>query len=487
MLNMVDRAMESGIPPQKIGYFAFTRKAANEAKERACKRFKLDSEVDLPYFRTLHSLAYRLLMVKDHQMMSKENWKEFSEAVGIRLTGSTSLDETDAMKASDHPMLQVINLARAMKKPLKQVYDSHPTYFDFSWPELLYVAQSYENYKQSFGVMDFHDLLQQFVQDADILLPEFELCFIDEAQDLSPIQWDIAHAIDAKSKRMYAAGDDDQAIFVWSGADVDHFINLTGDAEILEQSYRVPQAQHRLAEKVVNRISRRFPKRYIPRGEEGHVDHIRDIAQLDMSKGSWLILAQANFMLYDLYSELKQQGWLFERTDGSRSIPHKLAIAISGWERLRKGFQVPLSTAQAIYSYMSGNNVRVKRGHKVITALDDALFSLEDLQNNYGLLATEDMIWREAMDRIPELDSAYITNLLRSGEKFNAEPRIKLSTIHGAKGGEADNVVLLTDLTRAAMDQMNDDLHRVFYVGITRSRKNLYLLEPEDYSKAYLL
>lgn len=97
------------------------------------------------------------------------------------------------------------------------------------------------------------------------------------------------------------------------------------------------------------------------------------------------------------------------------------------------------------------------------------------------------MIWHEAMDKIPQGDRAYITALLRRGEKFNAHPRIKLSTIHGTKGGEAENVILLTDLTAAAMDQPGDDLHRLFYVGITRTLQNLYILEPEDYLRAYNL
>jgi len=90
------------------------------------------------------------------------------------------------------------------------------------------------------------------------------------------------------------------------------------------------------------------------------------------------------------------------------------------------------------------------------------------------------------MDKIPGNDRIYITALLRKGEKFNAVPRIRLSTIHGTKGGEAENVVLMTDLTYAAMRAGNpDDLHRVFYVGVTRTKDNLYLIDPEDFSKAY--
>jgi DNA helicase-2/ATP-dependent DNA helicase PcrA len=63
-----------------------------------------------------------------------------------------------------------------------------------------------------------------------------------------------------------------------------------------------------------------------------------------------------------------------------------------------------------------------------------------------------------------------------------------VSTIHGAKGGEADNVVLFTDLSPAAEAQMNinpDDTHRVFYVGVTRAKQNLFIVEPQDFTRSY--
>jgi superfamily I DNA/RNA helicase len=98
------------------------------------------------------------------------------------------------------------------------------------------------------------------------------------------------------------------------------------------------------------------------------------------------------------------------------------------------------------------------------------------------------MLWHTAMDKLPSADRAYITALLRRGEKFNAEPRIHLSTIHGSKGGEADNVVLFTGVSPAAVkasETSPDDLHRVFYVGITRTKQNLFLVEPQDSTQAY--
>jgi DNA helicase-2/ATP-dependent DNA helicase PcrA len=358
---------------------------------------------------------------------------------------------------------------------------------NFTWLEVKYVADSYENYKKSFGLMDFTDMLLAFVKQADHLMPSFKISFLDEAQDLSPLQWDIAHKLDAKSERMFVAGDDDQAIYRWAGADVDHFINLPGGAEVLEQSYRVPAAIHALAEKIASRIQNRFPKVYRPRQEQGQIYRVPDIRSIDMSEGGWLIMAQARFMLYPIEQELKNGGYLFEKQNGGRSIPQKMSLAINGWEGLRKGRAVTTGTAQAIYSYMSGNGVRVKRGHKTINADDNQMFELRELQEHFGLLATDEMIWHEAMDKIPDGDRAYITALLRRGEKFNAKPRIRLSTIHGAKGGEAQNVVILPDLTAAALESAGDDLHRVFYVGVTRALQNLYILEPEDYWRAYAL
>ena len=350
-----------------------------------------------------------------------------------------------------------------------------------------YVADSYANYKSTFGLMDFTDLIIRFANEADHLMPPLKICFLDEAQDLSPLQWEIAHKLDEKSERMYVAGDDDQAIYRWAGADVDHFINLPGGAEVLEQSYRVPAAIHALAEKIASRIQNRFPKVYRPRQEQGQILRVPDIRTIDMSEGSWLIMAQARYMLRDVEVELKNGGYLYERQDSSRSIPEKMSLAINGWETLRKGKAIPFGAVQAIYGYMTGNGARIKRGHKNIAADDEDMFDLKQLQEYYGLLATDEMIWHEAMDRIPDADRAYVTALLRRGEKFNAKPRIRLSTIHGTKGGEAENVVIMPDLTAAAMEEGGDDLHRVFYVGVTRTLKNLYILEPDDYLRAYAL
>jgi len=486
LLNMVDDALASGIRPDSIAFLAFTRKAANEAKERAASRFNLDPDKDLPFFRTIHSLALARAGIRTEQVMQANHYRDLAAVIGysFRNVADSADDDIFNMKMND-PILSLISLARLRKVELREQYNSSNLWED--WNLVQFVSQALTEYKNKFGLYDFTDMLSVFIEQQAQVCPKFKLTFLDEAQDLSPLQWDIAHILDAHSERMYAAGDDDQAIFRWAGADVDHFINLEGSAEVLEQSYRVPWAVHEIADTIAKRIVRRYPKKYRPRPEKGRIQRVSTVSEIDMHEGTWLILAQAGYMLNSIAGELRGLGLLFYDR-GRRSIPEKISTAVNAWERLRKDYKITGAEARIVYSFMSTGD-RIQRGFKKLTTLeDDAAVDLETLITHHGLLADRDMIWHDAMDLLPDRERAYIVALLRRGEKFNAPPRITISTIHGSKGGEADNVVLLTDLSPAAEAAAQvdaDDLHRVFYVGVTRTKENLFLVEPEDYSRSY--
>jgi superfamily I DNA/RNA helicase len=61
-------------------------------------------------------------------------------------------------------------------------------------------------------------------------------------------------------------------------------------------------------------------------------------------------------------------------------------------------------------------------------------------------------------------------------------PRVTISTIHSIKGGEADHVALHSEINKIQYDSLmkgDDDEHRVFYVGITRAKKTLHIIESE--------
>ena len=101
---------------------------------------------------------------------------------------------------------------------------------------------------------------------------------------------------------------------------------------------------------------------------------------------------------------------------------------------------------------------------------------------HHGLLVEKKATWYQALDKIPYGKVMYIRQLMKRGINIWQKPQIEISTIHGAKGGEADNVVLLLDLSRKAEEALitnPDDEHRVFYVGATRAKKELWLVRSE--------
>jgi DNA helicase II / ATP-dependent DNA helicase PcrA len=97
--------------------------------------------------------------------------------------------------------------------------------------------------------------------------------FIDEAQDLSHLQWEMVRNIWSKAEKTYIAGDDDQAIFKWAGADIDHFIALRDEVDeikTLNQSYRIPGGPiHELSQKIISKVTNRYEKTYNPTPRNG--------------------------------------------------------------------------------------------------------------------------------------------------------------------------------------------------------------------------
>ena len=482
LLNVVETELDGKTSPVQMGYFAFTKKAATEARDRAIQKFpNLNPDSDFPWFRTLHSLAYRCLGISTKDMMSPEHYREFAQEAGIELAVETG-EEEFAVRV-DNPILNEINIARIKGLDLHTHYNKSA--MTIEWFHFEYVERAYRQYKEVRSLLDFTDLLEQVLNFPD-RLPRLDVLIIDEAQDLSLLQWRLVEQLALRAQRCFLAGDDDQAVYTWAGADVNSFLHFPGDVKILDQSYRVPARIHALANRVVTRIRNRQPKVWKAREEDGSISYYDDYQQVDISKGNWLILASANYMLTDMYDWIKGQGLLFERY-GQRSVSESILVAVLGWEKLRKGGEVPFHVVKGIYKYLDG--AHVKHGHKMLRTADQAaMYTLALLQEKHGLLCTD--IWHKALTKISEDRRDYLVSLLRRNTKLTGHVPIKLSTIHGAKGGEADNVLLMGDLsTKFAKEysKNSDDINRLLYVGITRAKQTLHFVLPKNEQKGFRL
>lgn len=479
LINIVQEELESDTHPDRIAYLSFTRRAAEEAQDRAMEKFGYKRS-DLPWFRTLHSLCFRLMGLTSSQVLEGKRLEEFGNVIGYKITGKFSLEDGTifGFEKGDR-LLFMDNLARVRGRPLREVYDEDDD--ELSFREVERFSRALTAFKADLGVMDFTDMLQEFIRSKQTL--PIDVLLIDEAQDLSLLQWEVVWQLASTARRVVIAGDDDQAIYRWAGADVETLVDMKGNVRVLSQSWRVPKTVQALASDVVSRIKHRRPKVWSPRDDDGSVAWKTSFDSVDLSRSDILVLGRNRYLLKEIEQSIRAQGYLYE-FQGARSIRPSVLDAVLTWERLRQRKPgVSLKNCTKMYDFMSVGK-SVKRGFKTLPGLpDEPDVRIESLVENGGLLVNPEAFWYDALDKLSLIDVAYIRAALRRGENLLAPPRIRLSTIHGMKGGEATDVVLLTDMaqrTHFEAQKWPEDEARVWYVAVTRARQNLHIVAPKS-------
>jgi len=462
LLNEVQNYVKKGTSLNRIGYFAFTKKAAGEARDRYLKVETHLSKKDIKYFQTLHSLAFNNLGLKEENVMQELNYKRIGEECGIQVTyASYEINSWNGIFSSDSEYLNLINLSRVRQTSPLEELDRNEHLGKIERFKLDAIAKEIDDYKKVNGLIDFTDMLDKFLDKGNIK-NKFDVIFVDEAQDLSLIQWKMIKKIEEDNQcDVWVAGDDDQAIFGWAGADVDSFIDWESKEIPLQQSERVPSEIQTRALGIINRVQdNRIDKEYFPKKEEGEILIQFKLSAIDMTKGDWLILARTNPLLKDVGRYLKSQGLFFETAKGN-SIGKALYEDIGYWNQMRKGEDIPEIQQQRVLE-------RIKE--------DEIHCHLE---------------WYDAFTNVASPTKDYLRSMLANNEDFNKEPRIKVSTIHGAKGGEATNVVLYLNQTTNTMKAANksvakqDEEYRVWYVAVTRTIQKLYLIKCNNRQKEF--
>ena len=482
LIEIVREALSRGIELDRIGYVSFTRKAVNEAVERAGSAFNL-SPKDLPYFRTLHSLGYHGLGLAQADLMSREDWKEFSRMKGMNFDAITSSDADEGLilpQGRDNDRyLRMLDRAALRCVPLEKEFNDQRRY-DLHFFMLEKIDKALKAFKSDREKVSFTDMISKYVEQGNT--PKLKILIVDEAQDLVPLQWKMVELLASNSEYTYFAGDDDQAIHKWAGVDVNLFMKCSETIRVLDKSYRLPKSAFDLSMSVVKRIRNRQEKIFNPTDKQGSVNFHLDTYDMDMSQGSWTLMSRTNSFARDIASDLREQG-LFYEIKGFPSVKKEIAEAINIWEGLQKGDEIGLHEVRRLYELApkTGDGAVIKRG--MLPLLDaepvDATYTYESLVNNLGLLAGKDT---DALDilRLGNDEKYYIRALRRRDEILTERPRLKVSTFHAMKGGEDENVVVHLDSTKPCVTNPDqDDEHRVFYVGLTRVKKNLHIVESQ--------
>lgn len=481
LINMVASELDSGVSPDRIGYLSFTRRAAEEAATRGATRFGLSTD-DLPYFRTIHSLCYRQLELTPGEVLGGRSLQEFADWIGVNISGRAWIDDgTTQHFAEGDRILFMIQVSRLRGRSLRDTFCDDDD--GLEWHEVDRVSRGLEQYKAANGLRDFTDMLEMFVRRG--LRPPLDVLLVDEAQDLSPLQWNVINRLADGCRRYVVGGDDDQAIYSWAGADAGQLVRMQGVVTVLGHSWRVPAAVQAVASSIISGVQLRRPKTWSPRQAPGQVDRVGSLDFVDWA-GEWvdnvqpvLVLARNTYVLRDrVEPELRARGVLFEWGDRQAVDPAVLSTVLS-WERLRAGQRLLSGAVRDCYRVLRSD--AVAPGARGLRGVDDEdELGVEDLERSHGLLTRDP--WHQAL-QLRDEDASMIHAARASGEKLTGRPRVRLSTIHGSKGGEARHVVLMREMaprTYREIEKNEDDERRVWYVGVTRARERLTIVDADS-------
>jgi ATP-dependent exoDNAse (exonuclease V) alpha subunit len=170
---------------------------------------------------------------------------------------------------------------------------------------------------------------------------------------------------------------------------------------------------------------------------------------------------------------------MFVSSSGNSLFNQKQIEYIQLWELLRRGYKFKAAKIKELYrEFLPTGRVLVRGAKKLMDSMpDEELFDKDQLVDDFGLKTTAK--WDVAF-KLPETTKELLLKAESEG-KLQDSCNIEINTIHGTKGKEADNVVILPDMTEITYKSMlndPDNEHRVFYVAATRARKNLYVHAP---------
>lgn len=505
----------------KVLVSSFTRAAAREI---ASRRIPIDHE----NVGTLHSIMYRALHSPDLTANHIDDWNKANPNYQLSDTRS-DVDEPGSERVANNTngdiFMHQTEILRARMIP------------QATWPDqVLFFYERWCAWKKSEHLLDFTDLIEIGYQDFSAAPRYPSVGFFDEAQDFTRLQVSLIRKWAHEMDYILLAGDDDQMLYDFTGATPDVMLDPPIPdklRKVLERSYRVPRAIHRVSEQWIKQLTIREPKVYEPRDEEGSavfraglkysaperlVEQVADNISFDGSK-SVMILASCSYMLRPVIERLRKVGIPFwnpyrktrgdwnplARRKGSVSASERLeAFAVPSaydprvWsiEQLNKWIQVLAS--KGLLKYQAKDLIELYADEKRNTpkdaeeydALIMSLFETEEALRVLDMLSgSPDLDWfMQHLSNAKKRAFEYPLRILKnSGVKALTEvPRVTVGTIHSVKGGEADIVYLLPELSMAGMREWTkssagrDAIIRQFYVGMTRARERLIVCNTDS-------
>jgi DNA helicase-2/ATP-dependent DNA helicase PcrA len=531
---------------------SYTRAAAAEIRERLAERLDVTPRALRGNVSTMHAKAYELLNLSRGDVVGEDDKADFCEEFGIEYE-----DEYDGSRRRSARSTTLGNKIIATSQWLQRTRRDVADWYDvpFKWdeenvrlpPEIDDNAQTgnkytptwptdddrvdvpaairgWRTYKGDNDITGFADMLEQVAQRS--LLPNVDYLVIDEFQDITTLQYDVYEEWKPHMERVLIAGDDDQVVYAWQGADPDLLLeeDVTQD-EILPNSYRLPSRILNVVNGEVRHISKRQEKDLNPRKEGGRVEAVQNPSMYDLARNvtgtikqsdeTVMVLFRARYQMFQFIDEFIDEGIPFGCLTDQRMWTDRVTQYVRAIEAVNDDEPLSVLEARRLADMLADSAFGT--GER-----DDLFDALEEIEEEHDVddiaeIEIEPDVVTEHVPFIP--DPASAGDMLRKVTSFQEQSvdayfnseyrgmdadRVRLGTIHSAKGREADHVFVATDLTEKVVEQMaatveqkgidvpdvdeftkrtspvpilTDNERRVFYVGMSRARERLVLLE----------
>ncbi len=497
----------------EIAYLAFTKAAAGEAASRIIDEdLRRDVGDKMPYFRTLHSLAYRGMRKEkdDLRPLTTSDMKHFAQVSSMQgiyavheyedLSEAYSLQENFGRTEWDK-CLTAYTLSRISARNVNELAAASrkmcPAAEKMSgWiDEDQYRAfiRHYETYKKANGLLDFTDMLAFGLTEMQPL-DDVKYVVIDEAQDLAPILFAIVDRLFRNAKEIWWAGDDDQCLYTFAAADARLFIDRARKAHtriFLRDTHRFGIEIVNVAGQIIRQVKNRVPKEVVGVPGRGHVIH--STGEFKPIVAKMLLLHRHVMGCQALASTYFAAGLPFRNERGRDPLGASQRMkAFKAMRDLADGKEVTLGAIHRLVDdLMPSVLVDEEKGEKKRLVVHGAKKKLQDSGTGSAnildlmrmKILTEDgadLIRGKHFRSLKHADDLeYYDRVIDNGyslETVDEQDQINvpvITTIHGAKGRQSPRVVVFNEMGRKCGEDDMDTEHRLAYVAATRTSGEL--------------
>ncbi|QGN05940.1 ATP-dependent helicase [Halorhabdus sp. CBA1104] len=552
LLDRVEQLLtEEDVDVRDILVVSYTRAAASEVRERLADRLDISPRSLKGNVSTMHAKAYELLNLSRGDVVGESDKQDFCEQFGIEYE-----DEYEGSRRRSARSTTIGNKIIATSQWLQRTRRDVGDWYDvpFKWddetvrlpPEIDDAAQTgnkytptwpsdddridvpeviraWRSYKGEEGIVGFADMLERVAQRS--LLPNVDYLAIDEFQDITTLQYDVYEEWKPHMDGVLIGGDDDQVVYAWQGADPRLLLEEEGEDVILDTSYRLPSKILKVVQQEVGHIDQRQEKNLSPRKEGGRVAAVKRPSMLDLVRnvrdtveeddGTLMILFRARYQMFQFIDEFIGDGIPFSVMTDQRMWTDRLTDYISGIESLSTDEPLTALEARRLADMLADTAFGTGERDDLFDAIDErseaadtddlAEIDLEpDLVREHAPFLPEPAAAADMVRKVTSFQERTIEAYFRGDYQDVSPDRVRVGTIHSAKGREADHVFVATDLTEKVVEQMaataeqegidipgdeeftkhttpvptlTDNERRVFYVGMSRARERLVVME----------